>query len=559
MKKFLALLLAVMMTATLFSFAASAETADSALLAEAGLEVGPDGAYRFIDTRKITVEIFDRGLDNGKTPAYDNKWTQWIHDSLLAKHNIEVEYQPVDRWTEVDQLNNLLAAGDAPDVCVTYDYSTIQNYAKMGGVIDLAEYVDKYASVLPNLWGWLGESNMYWDKDPATGSIWALEAKLAVNTRINTFVRQDWLEKLGMAEPTTLEEFETMLRAFKDNAELLLGDEADKMVPFSLSQDVGWRNDHLVAAFIPETITDKDIYVYGFDDRHLMFPGYKEAVRKLNEWYNEGLIWPDFALYGDGDSTEDNMFKAGYIGSMIHNWDLPYRDGDNGITGNLHKLVGPDANYMAVTAFQNEVGLYKKFLSAPIDRKVFLTGSNDEPLASLLYLDFVSDADTVMFLQVGEEGKTHKVLEDGTIQNISGQEGSDPEWIQNSLNNIDYTITINGLNLGGDMELTLKSISTGYAGVDAALIAKAYDASLLDGRIGKHAATGEVEEEIGMSNPLAEKRDVMLCNAIIAKPEDFDNVWDSAWADYLASGAQAIIDGRLAAWEAVYGEETMLP
>lgn len=191
-QKFLALVLAALMVASLFAFtAASAEGDISALLAEAGLEIGPDGSYRFTNTRKITVEIFDRGLDNGKTTAYDNKWTQWIHDEVLAKHNIEVEFQPVDRWTETDQLNNLLAAGDAPDVCVTYDFPTIQNYAKMGGVIDLAEYVDKYAPVLGNLWGWLGESNIYWDKDPTTGSIWALEARLAVNTRINTFVRQD--------------------------------------------------------------------------------------------------------------------------------------------------------------------------------------------------------------------------------------------------------------------------------------------------------------------------------------------------------------------------------
>lgn len=350
-----------------------------------------------------------------------------------------------------------------------------------------------------------------------------------------------------------------MLVAFKDNAELLLGDEADKMVPFSISYDVGWRNDHLSAAFIADDITDKDIYVYGFDDRHVMFPGYKEAIRKLNDWYNKGLIWQDFALYGDGDTTEDNMMKAGYVGAIIHNWDYPYRDGDNGVTGNLHTLIGPDANYVAVSPFKNDAGLYKKFLAAPIDRKVFLTGTNTEPIASLLYLDFISDSNTVKFLQIGEEGKTHTVLDDGTIKNISGQEGSDPEWIQNSLNNIDYTITINGLNLGGDKELTLKSIATGYAGVDPALIAKAYEASLKDGREGKHVVVNEVEAEIGMGNPLKEKRNVLLDNAVIASPDKFDSVWDSGWADYLASGGQAIIDGRLAAWEEAYGSETMLP
>ena len=568
-RKILALVIAVMMVATMSAFTAFAENATtaatsqedvSALLTGAGLEVGADGNYRFTDTRKITMEVFDRGLDGGKTVSHDNKWTQWIHDNVLAQHNIDVEYQPVDRWTEVDQLNNLLAAGDAPDVCVTYDYATIQNYAKMGGVIDLSQYVDKYKPILGNLWGLLGDANVNWDRDPNTGSLWALEALLAVNTRINTFVRQDWLDKLGLSAPTTIDEFEAMLQAFKDNAEKLLGADADKMVPFSISYDVGWRADHLAAAFVPHAITDQQMYVYGFDDRHLLFPGYKEAIRKLNDWYNKGLIWQDFALYGNGDTTEDSNMKAGYVGAFIHNWDYPYRDGDNGVTGNLHTLVGPDANYVAVSCFKDDAGTYRKFLSAPVDRKVFLTASNTEPVASLLYLDFISNPQNIMFLQIGEEGKTHVTLPDGTIQNISGKEGSDPEWIQNSLNNIDYTITNNGLNLGGDMELTLKSIATGYAGVDPALIAKAYAATTLDARIGKHVSVGEVEAEVGMSNPLSEKRNILLDNAIIASPENFDKVYDEGMADYLASGGQAIIDGRQAAWNTVYGADTtMLP
>lgn len=68
----------------------------------------------------------------------------------------------------------------------------------MGGVLDLSEYLtEEYKSVFPNLWDWLGETNLYWDKDPETGTIWGIEAKLANSNRINTFVRKDWLDKLG--------------------------------------------------------------------------------------------------------------------------------------------------------------------------------------------------------------------------------------------------------------------------------------------------------------------------------------------------------------------------
>jgi len=92
---------------------------------------------RFTTTRKITVEIYDRSNPGGSPPE-DNFFTDFIKKGMLEKYNVEVEYVPVPRWTEVEVINNLLAAGDAPDVCVTYSYPTIQTYANMGGVLDLA-------------------------------------------------------------------------------------------------------------------------------------------------------------------------------------------------------------------------------------------------------------------------------------------------------------------------------------------------------------------------------------------------------------------------------------
>ena len=58
---------------------------------------------------------------------------------MLRDHNVEVSSSR-SSLTEVEVLNNLLAAGDAPDVCVTYSYPTIQTYATMGGVLDMAPH-----------------------------------------------------------------------------------------------------------------------------------------------------------------------------------------------------------------------------------------------------------------------------------------------------------------------------------------------------------------------------------------------------------------------------------
>ena len=104
MKRILAILLAAAMLLSLGILSATAEEL-------------VDG--KFAETRKITVEIFDRSNDGGTDPT-NNKFTDFIKAGMLEKHNVEVEFIRVPRWTEVDDMNNLLAAGDAPDVCVTY-------------------------------------------------------------------------------------------------------------------------------------------------------------------------------------------------------------------------------------------------------------------------------------------------------------------------------------------------------------------------------------------------------------------------------------------------------
>lgn len=539
MKKTLAYLLLVAMLATcVLGAALTAASAESSEIV--------DG--RFTTTRKITVEVYDRAKDGGSKPE-DNFYTNFIKEGMLRNHNVEVTFVPVPRWTEDQALNNLLASGDAPDVCVTYSYPTIQTYANMGGVLDLAPLFDKFKDQLPNLWSWLGDTNIYWDQSPKEKTLWAIEAKLANLARINTFVREDWLKKLNLAAPTTLEEFEAMLVAFKDNAELLLGKDADKMIPYSTSFDVGWRNDHLLTSFVPDATTDKELYLRGFDDRHILYPNYKEGVRVLNKWYNEGLIWKDFPLYPAGDATEDNLIKAGYVGAFMHNWDYPYRSGEDSIQANIQRNVGPEAGFIAIEPFKNDAGIYRKFLSNPIDRKVFLPATNDEPLASLLYLDWITKLENRMFLQFGEEGVTHEVLESGALKALAVQ----GEKIMNSPNNIDYTITINGLDTG-DPEKTVLSIASGYAAVDPSFIQTAFAATTHDGRVVQHYNVGTIKSEEGVGTALKEKRDAFLDQAVIAAADQFDAVFDSGMEDYLASGGQAIIDERTEAFPNYYTE-----
>ena len=540
MKKILALVLALALIATL--------GITSAFAADDGFVDG-----KFTETRKITVEIYNRNNDGGTDPT-NNVWTEYIKKGMLEKYNVEVEFVSVGRWTETDDIAQLLADGQAPDVSYTYGYNTIITYANMKdadgnpGVIDLAPYLEEYKDYTQNIVSLLGgEENLYYDKDPVTGAVWMIEGVRADTSRITTFIRKDWCDKLGLALPTTEEEFYNCLVAFRDNAETLLGADADKMIPYTTSTDIGWRNDLMSICFVPDNVTDETLYVYGYDDRHLLYPNYKEGIRTLNTWYNEGLVWKDFALYTDS-TEEDNMMKAGYVGAFMHNWDYPFRNGEDSIAANLIRNVGEDAMYIPIDCFQNDAGITRKFLGSVVgsDRKSFLPATCDEPLAALLYLNFISSAETIKYLQTGLEG-TNFVMADGGAYQILPATG---EWVKNSGNNIDYTMTCNGLYLG---EATDASTALSYPGIPADIVIQANNFSKTNGRIAKHFNCGTIEAENDVGTSLTSKRDALLTKAVTAAPDAFDAEFDAGMADYLASGGQAIIDERIEKLAEVYG------
>ena len=164
MKKILALVLVLALIATL--------GITSAFAADDGFVDG-----KFTETRHITVEIYNRNNDGGTDPT-NNVWTDYIKQNMLEKYNVEVEFVSVGRWSETDDIANLLADGQAPDVSYTYGYNTIISYANMKdangnpGVIDLAPLFEEYKDYTQNIISLLGsEDNLNYDKDPATGAV----------------------------------------------------------------------------------------------------------------------------------------------------------------------------------------------------------------------------------------------------------------------------------------------------------------------------------------------------------------------------------------------------
>ena len=196
--------------------------------------------------------------------------------------------------------------------------------------------------------------------------------------------------------------------------------------------------------------------------------------------------------------------------------------------------------FVPIDCFPNDAGVTRKFMGAAVgsDRKIFFPSTNDEPLASLLYVNFISSADTIYYLQTGLEGTNYEVMEDGAIKILAAT----GDWIKNSGNNIDYTMTCNGLYLG---DVTGISMALSYPGIPADVVIKANEYGQNNGRFPKHYNVGTIESETTVGSSLTTLRDELLTKAVTASVEEFDEVYDSYLVQYLENGGNAIIDERI--------------
>ena len=525
-------------------------TTDTGGLPE-GLYVDANGNYRFETTRTITVPLWDRSHD--RIPEFvESYWASWIADEILAVHNIAIEWEVIPRWQEGDHISMLLGGGAAPDVSMTFSGGIVETFADMEGIINLMPYLESYGSLLPNLYGHLGTDVLYWNLDPQTNELHSLMGREAVHGRVVTFVREDWLAALDLDAPTNHEEFEAMLIAFRDNADELPGEvNAQNIIPFALGNDAMWGIGSIVESFIPSDITERDWFVYGWDDRRFMHQDATyQALEMVNRWFNEGLMWADLGVGQSSDLSDQN--RLGRVGSFIGNWDLAFRPADR-YTLALHEDIGLDANWLPIAPFPADNGRPQIFLANEAMRNIFFPTTNTEVLASLLYLDFMSRVDVLAHLQLGVQGVHWDLDANGGF--ISLPEGDDHAWpdymVIPSGRNFDITITANGI---ADIDTLLNA----YDGVAPSRVDASRNLAITYGRTWAPVVVRSREAENGMDalrggGDDSESRQIAV-RLIRSNPADFSANFASEWATYLSLGAGAIIEEREAAWVEEFGD-----
>lgn len=485
----------------------------------------------------ITVEVFDRGSDGGKTNAANNAWTDWIKKKVLEDENISVSFIPVPREEDTQALNNMMAAGGAPDLCYTYSTELIDHYAELGGLVDLAPYIDtllkEYKEFLGMDPGMPGEHLVYRGRDPQTGTLYRIPGRYLYTASQNLFIRKDWLDKLGLALPSTKEEYFNALAAFKEYDPGNVG--KNRVIPFSLTKDVRWTAGIIVDPFIDPNLSVKERWINTVIDRYNLLPGYKEGFRFLNRMYNAGLVDPDFPLYMSGEDL-NNLVKSGVVGSIAGNWDHIYRENTKTLE-DLQKNI-PGANLVPIDAIQSADGLTRKRGSPPVSLWWFIPKSAKNPEAAIRYANWLSRFDNYHFLQIGQEGLNHEIINGvPKIKSVSGP------WIQNSAGNSDYVFILNGYDMR-DPDLNAAVLANSY-NWPSDIITEAYRISSTNAIPDPYVPV-KLPSISSLLQVLTDKANTFNTEAIIAAPGNFDRVWDLGVKDWLQSGAQTIIDDRRA-------------
>jgi putative aldouronate transport system substrate-binding protein len=247
------------------------------------------------------------------------------YTELEKRTGIHLDFQHPPLLQEQDQFNLLVASGKYPDV-VEFDW--LHSYAggpakaiKDGVIIRLNDPIDQYA---PNLKKVLTD-HPEWRKQMVTdeGDIYCfpfIRSDPLLLTFIGPVIRADWLDKLSLKVPTTLDEWHTMLKAFKDQNANGKGD----TLPFSpwlSSIPGGWGMWYAAGGFLRHAFVGAWGIPMGFYQVNgtVMFgalqPEFQDFTQTMRGWFGEGLIDPDFPSTDQGGF--DQKVTSGRLGSMV--------------------------------------------------------------------------------------------------------------------------------------------------------------------------------------------------------------------------------------------------
>jgi putative aldouronate transport system substrate-binding protein len=280
-----------------------------------------------------------------------------------------------------EAMNLLLAQGNLPDIVGGNRIKdAINRYGPEGAFIPLNELIEEHAPHIkaffderPELFQAIAswDGNVYYIPylpDGKFGRAW--------------FVREDWLETLGLEQPQNIDELYEVLKAFREQDPNGNGQKDE--IPF-FARD--WEEVVRLVTFWDGRSSGSDTYHdYMVVDGQIQHPyateGYRDGMAHIADWYAEGLIDPE--VFTRGSSARDYLL-AQNLGGFTHDWFAS----TSGYNAALEEEV-PGFNFVPIlppaSVSGKRIEEHRRIPIKPDGWAISFT--NEHPVETIKYFDF---------------------------------------------------------------------------------------------------------------------------------------------------------------------------
>ena len=304
----------------------------------------PFGAYP--ETIEYTLGKMT-SVNNSNMPENDtytdNAYTRYIK-SVINVQNVDV-FEANDSQYDTN-VSMVISMGSLPDIMVVSSQDEVEQLVEAGLIEDLTEsYNNCISDRIRKMYESYGDSL----KDMVTydGKIMALPETNITDGPNLVWLRKDWMDKLGLSEPHTIDDVVNIVKHFISEAHGNNGVDASgkpNTVGLAVDTDVtgecGYSSEFLLdiifacfGAYPKQWIMNDDgEIVYGSVTDEA-----KEALSYISSLYNQGVIDNDFLLRTSTNICE--LIENGLCGSFFGPWWAPNNPLANAVSRN------PDADW----------------------------------------------------------------------------------------------------------------------------------------------------------------------------------------------------------------------
>ncbi len=243
---------------------------------------------------------------------------------LKEETNVNIEFQFLNQGGS-EKVALLFSSGNYGDVLwggPILNSALASKYIAAGNFITLTEYVND-KELMPNLNRHLEEnSNYIKNVSGADGEVYTVPSIAAMDGNFletPLWINKAWLDKLGLSVPTTVDEFITVLKAFRDGDPN--GNGAQDEIPYiaaTCNEGTYAHTEALLSIFGIATKGGRNDAFVMVDDGKVQFApaldGYKDAMKFMNTLYEERLLWSQCFTASGADFAAKMTAKTCVVG-----------------------------------------------------------------------------------------------------------------------------------------------------------------------------------------------------------------------------------------------------